>query len=106
MPRIIYHEPDGRRVEVDVPVGYTLMEGALDHGIAGILADCGGACACATCHVYVAEPWAGRLAPRSEMEDAMLDTAGERRSDSRLACQIEVQPGLDGLELHIAPNEN
>ncbi|MEO7385520.1 MAG: 2Fe-2S iron-sulfur cluster-binding protein [Gammaproteobacteria bacterium] len=105
MPRVIYHEVDGRRVEADVATGNSVMEGALDNAVAGILADCGGACACATCHAYVSDSWLPRLKPMEDMEDAMLDTAVDRRPASRLLCQIELTPDLDGLEVYVAPNE-
>ena len=104
MPRIVYVEADGTRREVEVPVGHTVMEGAVDNGIPGILAECGGACACATCHAYVDPAWAGRLKPPEPMEDAMLDTALERRPTSRLTCQVEVTADLDGLVVYVAPN--
>ena len=105
MPRVIFHDLAGRRIEADVPVGNTVMEGALDNAVAGILAECGGACACATCHAYIADDWLPRLQPMEDMEDAMLDTAEERRPSSRLLCQIELTPGLDGLEVFVARNE-
>lgn len=106
MPRIIFHDIHGQRIEVQAPAGTTVMEAALDNGVAGILGECGGACACATCHAYVADPWQARLPPMEEMEDAMLDTAAERRPASRLTCQIELTPDLDGLEVVVARNES
>ncbi|MSR08279.1 MAG: (2Fe-2S)-binding protein [Gammaproteobacteria bacterium] len=106
MPRVIFHDVDGRRIEADVSAGNTVMEGALDNGVAGILAECGGACACATCHAYVAEAWLPRLKPLEDMEDAMLDSTLERRPASRLMCQIELNAELDGLEVFIARNES
>jgi 2Fe-2S ferredoxin len=105
MPRVIFHDVEGRRVEASVTAGNTLMEAALDNTVAGILAECGGACACATCHGYIADAWLPRLPPMEEMEDAMLDTANDRRPSSRLLCQIEVTPDLDGLEIFVARNE-
>ena len=105
MPRVIFHDISGQTSEVDVPNGNTVMEAALDHGIAGVLAECGGACACATCHGYIADEWLSRLKPMEDMEDAMLDTAADRRPASRLLCQIEVTPELDGLEVQVARNE-
>lgn len=78
------------------------MEAAVENGVTGILAECGGACACATCHAYVAEGWLARLPPVDEVEDAMLDTATTRRPASRLLCQIELTPALDGLEVVVA----
>jgi 2Fe-2S ferredoxin len=80
------------------------MEAAIDNGVAGIVAECGGACACATCHAYVADAWLPRLRPVEEMEDAMLDSAEDRRPNSRLTCQIEVTEELDGLEVFVARN--
>ena len=106
MPRVIFHDVDGRRIEADVSAGSTVMEGALDNGVAGILAECGGAGACATCHGYIAEAWLPRLKPLEDMEDAMLDSALERRPTSRLMCQIELSAELDGLEVFIARNES
>lgn len=106
MPRVIFHDVDGQRIEADVSAGNTVMEAALDNGVTGILAECGGACACATCHAYVAEAWLPLLRPLEDMEDAMLDTAVERRSTSRLMCQIELTPELDGLEVFVARNES
>jgi ferredoxin, 2Fe-2S len=106
MPQVIFHDVDGRRVEVSVAAGNSAMEAALDNAVAGILADCGGACACATCHAYIAEEWLARLPPMEEMEDAMLDTANERQPSSRLLCQIELTQDLDGLEIFVARNES
>ncbi|MEO8223418.1 MAG: 2Fe-2S iron-sulfur cluster-binding protein [Gammaproteobacteria bacterium] len=106
MPRVIFHDVNGRRIEATVAPGNTVMEAALDNAVAGILADCGGACACATCHAFVAEDWLPRLKPMEDMEDAMLDTATDRRPASRLLCQIELTEDLDGLEVFVAANES
>jgi 2Fe-2S ferredoxin len=105
MPKIIYQDILGHRREVSVAVGSTLMEGAVDNGVEGIVAECGGACACATCHAYIEPSWVARLPPPTEMEDAMLDSVAERRPESRLTCQIEVTDALDGLELVVADND-
>jgi 2Fe-2S ferredoxin len=105
MPRVIFHDVDGQRVEADVAVGNTVMEAALDNGVSGILAECGGACACATCHAYISDVWIPRLRPIEDMEDAMLDAANDRRPSSRLLCQVEMTPELDGLEVFVARNE-
>jgi 2Fe-2S ferredoxin len=105
MPKIIWHDIRGQRREVEVKAGSTAMEAALDHDVAGIIAECGGACACGTCHAYVAEPWLARLDAMDEMEDAMLEAARDRKPNSRLTCQIEIRPELDGLELLVARNE-
>ncbi len=80
------------------------MEAAVDADVDGIVAECGGACACATCHAYIAEPWFARLPPLSDMEDAMLDSATGRRANSRLTCQIELTDELTGIEVHVADN--
>ena len=97
MPKIKYIEHSGKECEVEVPVGWSVMEGAVKNLIPGIDADCGGACACATCHVYVQEPWLDKLEPKSDMEETMLDFAQELAPNSRLSCQIKVTAELDGL---------
>ena len=105
MPRIIYQTRDGTRHEVEVETGYSVMEGAINNNIDGIVAECGGACACATCHSYIDEAWVDKLTAMDDMEDSMLDAAFERKSNSRLTCQIEVSDELDGLVVHVAENE-
>ncbi|HEX3945070.1 MAG TPA: 2Fe-2S iron-sulfur cluster-binding protein [Rhizomicrobium sp.] len=97
MPKIKYIEHNGQPHEADVPVGWSVMEGAVKNLIPGIDADCGGACACATCHVYVDPVWQEKLPPKSDMEETMLDFAQELQPNSRLSCQIKVTPELDGL---------
>ena len=97
MPKIKYIEHNGKEHEVEVPVGWSVMEGAVKNLIPGIDADCGGACACATCHVYVQEPWLDKLEPKSDMEETMLDFAQELEPNSRLSCQIKVTTELDGM---------
>jgi 2Fe-2S ferredoxin len=105
MPKIIFIMRDGARHEVDVDNGYSVMEAAINNNIEGIVAECGGACACATCHSYVDEAWLDKVPPMDDMEDSMLDAAYERRDNSRLTCQIEVNDNLDGLVIHVADNE-
>ena len=105
MPKIIYQTSDGTRHEVEVENGYSVMEGAINNNIEGIVAECGGACACATCHSYIDEKWTDKLAPMDDMEDSMLDAAFERTANSRLTSQIEVSEKLDGLVVHVAENE-
>ena len=97
MPKIKYVEHNGKEREADVPVGWSVMEGAVKNLIAGIDADCGGACACATCHVYVEPAWQKKMPPKSDMEETMLDFAQELQPNSRLSCQIKVSDDLDGL---------
>ncbi len=106
MPKVIYIERDGSRKEVEADPGYTVMEVAVNIGVDGIVAECGGACACATCHAYVDQSWADKLPPMDDMEDSMLDAAYERRETSRLTCQIEITDDLDGLVIEVADNEN
>ena len=98
MARITYIEFGGQQHVVDVAEGMTVMEGARDNDIPGIEADCGGACACSTCHVYVDEAWIERLPPREAMEEDMLDFAWQPDPlRSRLTCQLRVTDELDGL---------
>ncbi len=97
MPKITFIDQDGTRREVEAKTGSTIMEAAVQNMIPGIDADCGGACACATCHVYVAEEWAGKLKPQDDMEESMLDFAEDVRETSRLSCQILVTNELDGI---------
>ena len=105
MPTIIYHDVNGERHALDVSLGSTVMEGAIDNDVPGIVAECGGACACATCHSYIDEQWLDKMPEMDDMEDAMLDSALDRRDNSRLTCQIEVTEGMDGLEIFVAHNE-
>ena len=101
MPRIVFIEPDGKRREIQAPLGVTLMEVARQNNIRGVVAQCGGACACATCHVYIGASGLPKLEPREEMEEGMLDTAWEPRDNSRLSCQIHITPELDGLQVTV-----
>ena len=94
-------EPDGRRREIEAPLGVTLMEVARQNNVRGVVAQCGGACACATCHVYVGAAVAAKLEPREEMEEGMLELAWEPRADSRLSCQIHITADIDGLEVTV-----
>ncbi|MBL8654191.1 MAG: 2Fe-2S iron-sulfur cluster binding domain-containing protein [Alphaproteobacteria bacterium] len=101
MPKIVYIEANGQRHEADVETGMSVMQGALNFGIPGIDGDCGGACACATCHVYVAAGETRPVPPISDAEKAMLAFALDVTPESRLSCQIEVGPDLDGLEVRL-----
>lgn len=103
MPKVIFRAGDGDTV-VEAPQGYSVMEAAVDNQIDGMVAECGGACACATCHVYVDPDWLGRLPSMDDMEDAMLDAALDRRDNSRLGCQLELNEALDGLVVTVADN--
>jgi 2Fe-2S ferredoxin len=97
MPKITYIEHNGKEHVIEVPQGWTVMEGAVKNRVPGIDADCGGACACATCHVYVDAAWKDKIPPRGEMEESMLDFALDVKPESRLSCHIKVKPELDGL---------
>ena len=100
MAKITYVEWGGKEHVVDVADGLTVMEGARDNGIPGIEADCGGACACSTCHVYVDPAWVDKLPAREAMEEDMLDFAHQPDpTRSRLTCQLKVSPALEGLKV-------
>ncbi len=106
MPKIKYIEHSGKEHEVDVPAGWSVMEGAVKNLIPGIDADCGGACACATCHVLVDESWLAMLAKKEDMEETMLDFAPDMAANSRLSCQIKVTPALDGLVVRMPKSQH
>jgi 2Fe-2S ferredoxin len=97
MPKITYIDTAGTTRTIDAEVGATVMETAIKNGVPGIEAECGGACACATCHVYVDEAWRAKTGEAAPMEQDMLDFAYDVRPNSRLSCQIKVTPDLDGL---------
>ena len=97
MVKITYIDAEGTARTVEAEEGSTVMENAVRNGIPGIEAECGGACACATCHVYVDEEWGAATGEPEPMEEDMLDFASDVRPNSRLSCQIRVRPELDGL---------
>ena len=101
MPKIVFIQNDGREVEASGVAGMTVMETAIKHQVTGIDADCGGACACATCHVYIEPEWRDKVGARNAMEEDMLDFAFDVRENSRLSCQIKVTDALDGLRVKI-----
>ena len=101
MPKVTYRQPDGAENVVDVPAGWSLMEAAIQNDIDGIVAECGGGCACATCHVYVDPAWAEKVGKPEAMEESMLDFAYEPKETSRLSCQIQVTAALDGLVVRL-----
>ncbi|SJZ87334.1 2Fe-2S iron-sulfur cluster-binding protein [Consotaella salsifontis] len=101
MSTLIFVAPDGTQFKVEAAAGSTAMENAVRNSVPGIEAECGGACACATCHVYVDEAWAERLGTPAPMEEDMLDFAYDVRPNSRLSCQIRLSDALDGLVLHL-----
>ncbi len=101
MGKVTYIEQDGTKHEVDLDNGMTVMEGAIQNSVPGIDADCGGACSCATCHVYVDDAWTEKTGKPSDMEEGMLDFASDVRPESRLSCQIDMKDELDGLVVHL-----
>ena len=101
MAKITFIEHNGTEHAINVENGMTVMEGAIKNSVPGIDADCGGACACATCHVYVADAWKEKVGPAESMEEDMLDFAFDVRENSRLSCQIKVTDELDGLVVHL-----
>lgn len=106
MPKITYIDAAGDARTVEVAEGISVMEGARDNDVPGIEADCGGACACATCHVFVAEEWFAKAGEPDETEAAMLEFAPEVRPTSRLSCQIKVSQLLDGLVVHTPASQH
>ncbi len=101
MTKITFIEADGTKHDVEGDNGASVMEVAIRNDVPGIVAECGGACTCATCHVYVDEKWAETAGGPSVMEEDMLDFAHEPRDTSRLSCQIKVSDALDGLVIHV-----
>ena len=106
MPKVTYIEYDDTPHVVDVPVGLSLMEGAVQNGVPGIDADCGGNCACATCHVYIEPEWIEATGECNEMEQSMLGFAAVTQENSRLACQIELTDALDGLTVRMPEGQH
>jgi 2Fe-2S ferredoxin len=106
MAKITYIEFNGTEHVIDVKPGLTVMEGAVKNNVPGIDADCGGACACATCHVYVDPAWQNRTGEKNAMEESMLDFADNVESNSRLSCQIMVSDALDGLIVRMPESQH
>ncbi len=101
MPHVTYRQSNGAEATIELPVGASVMDGAVDNGVPGIHAQCGGACICATCHCYVDEQWFARLDPPGSTEREMLDYVWEPRANSRLACQIKITEDLEGLVVEV-----
>ena len=102
MPSVTYVSYDGKSTTLDVPVGTSVMQAAVLHGVDGIVAECGGSCMCATCHVYVRADQLSLTPAMQPDEDAMLEcTASPRKPNSRLSCQLVVSPEMDGLVVHL-----
>ena len=101
MPQVTYIEHNGTAHQVDLEEGLSVMRGAVDNGVPGIDADCGGECACATCHVFVEEPWLEKTGEPSEQEASMLSFAATAQPNSRLSCQITMSAALDGMVVRL-----
>lgn len=105
MARITFIEHDGTEHTLEASTGQSVMQVAMSNRVPGIIADCGGSCSCATCHVYVDEPWRERLPSRSSSEKDMIDCALHVQENSRLSCQIELVQELDGLVVRIPESQ-
>jgi 2Fe-2S ferredoxin len=105
MPKITYIEFSGQQHTVDAEVGQSLMQVATDNMIPGIIADCGGNCSCATCHVYIDTSWQARVTPPEQGERDMLDCALYVQENSRLSCQVNVTPELDGMVVRLPESQ-
>ncbi|MEQ9661075.1 MAG: 2Fe-2S iron-sulfur cluster-binding protein [Parasphingopyxis sp.] len=105
MPKVIYEASDGTESTIEVASGTSVMRGAKENGVDGIEADCGGVCACATCHVYVDPQWAESVGGPGEDEAEMLECANDPGPTSRLSCQIEMTDALDGLKVRLPDSQ-
>lgn len=105
MPRIVFIEQNNTEHVVEAEEGLSVMTAAVQNLVPGIDAECGGACACATCHVYVEKSWLEKVGVPGALEDAMLDMSSQREQTSRLSCQINITDELDGLVVHIPEHQ-
>ena len=105
MPKLVVVNRAGVEQEVEAASGVSVMEAIRDNGFDELLALCGGCCSCATCHVYVDAAFADKVAPLSEDENDLLDSTDHRQDNSRLSCQLQMNDGLDGLKVTIAPED-
>jgi 2Fe-2S ferredoxin len=106
MPKVIFKAFDGKVTDVEVPDGTSLMRAATDNRVDGIDGDCGGNCACATCHVYIDPAWVARTGERTPSEEDMLNLVSELRENSRLACQIILHETLNGLIVNLPESQH
>jgi 2Fe-2S ferredoxin len=106
MPKVIFIEHDGTQRDVQVPVGLSLMQAAVDNAVRGIDGDCGGACACATCHVFVDPAWYAKAEACNDRETDMLGFTAATQENSRLACQIQMTEALDGIVIRLPENQH
>ena len=105
MGRVTYIESNGEERQVDLDNGQSIMQGALDNLIEGILGECGGCCSCATCHCYVDDAWLEKVGAPDDMEKDMLDSVVDPKSSSRLSCQIQMRDDLDGLVVRLPESQ-
>lgn len=105
MPKVTYVSHDGNERTVEAAPGTSVMEAAISNSVDGIVAECGGSMACATCHVFVDEAWLGRIAPMSPNEDGLLDCRDDRADNSRLSCQIVLDDTLDGIVVRLPESQ-
>jgi 2Fe-2S ferredoxin len=106
MPQVTFIAFNGTQHRVDVPAGTTLMLAAVDNGVPGIDGDCGGQCACATCHVFIEPPWSALTGQRTPHENEMLNASAELRDSSRLACQVTLTDALDGIVVSLPEGQH
>ncbi len=104
MTQVTFITADGKRFDIDGDDGESLMQIATNNLVPGVIGECGGSCACATCHVYVSEEWMDRVPPVADMERDLLTIVAEPQPNSRLSCQIELDPSLAGLVLNVPPD--
>ena len=106
MPTVVFVDPQGARTTVTAELGQSVMEAAVSNDVDGVVGQCGGSLSCASCHVYVQDPWQALVGEAADLEDDMLDGAlAERRPESRLSCQLEMSAELDGLTVEVAPEQ-
>lgn len=101
MPAVTFVQPDGSQRTIDIPTGWSIMEGARNEGVPGIVAECGGGALCSTCHVHVADAWRDAVGPATELEEALLGLAPGADDSSRLSCQINMVDAFDGLVVRV-----
>ncbi|WP_373096162.1 2Fe-2S iron-sulfur cluster-binding protein [Zhongshania sp.] len=105
MAKITYIEFTGEEHVLDLEIGTSIMQGAVDNSVQGITADCGGACSCATCHVYVEPEWLNKLGDKSEMEEILLEEVCQPQANSRLSCQLKVSADLEGMIVRLPESQ-
>jgi 2Fe-2S ferredoxin len=105
MTTVIFVNADGTRHEIDATDGTSLMQVAIDNGVDSILGECGGACSCATCHGFIDDAWLEKVGPATDIELDMLEGAIDPKPSSRLCCQVEVTPELDGVVIHLPESQ-